>query len=54
MNGGNSIDDMTSVLGGWKSIFSGNAGVFLNDIEDVAEKEIDEACAAEWKKKWHG
>ena len=51
MNGGDTIDDLTRVLIGWDEHLSGNAECFLNDIRDVTEKEIDKACAAEWKKK---
>ena len=53
MNEGHTIDALTRVLVGWDTWLSGNAEGFLNDTKGVTEKELDEACAAEWKKKWH-
>lgn len=53
MNEGDAIDDLTRVLIGWDDHLSCNAEGFLDDTKDVTEKEIDEAAAAEWKKKWN-
>lgn len=53
MNGGDAIDDVTRILIGWDANLSCNAEGFLSDTKNVTEKEIDEASAAEWKKKWH-
>ena len=53
MNDGRSIDDLTRVLIGWDGTLSRTAASFLDDTRTVTAQEIDEACEAEWRKKWH-